>query len=339
MTIHLCGYPAPRRAALAEPVRLAPDGVWRAAVSPRSLVGSYPTVSPLPATSPENTSPAVCFLCHFPSAFAASLGGASCPAVSGLSSTLARARTAVTRPASRILPGERSIRYDRAGSSRTRGSAPTAARAARTRRRPGTRARPPAGGRTARARASGAPTTRSSECPEEPHDLAEDLHVLGIDRLERCVLRLEAHAAVLAIERLHRGLVGRLVVTGERDDDVAVAGVLRPAHHDEVAVEDACLDHRLALHPQHEVALERLRHGDGLLEVLLGEQRSAGGDLPEQRQPGQLDDLRLRRDGLLPASQLEGARLRRVAPQQPRSLEVREVGMHGRRRCQPDRLA
>src|SRR6185437_13163932 len=30
---------------------------------------------------------AVCFLCHFPSAFAASLTGASCPAVSGLSST------------------------------------------------------------------------------------------------------------------------------------------------------------------------------------------------------------------------------------------------------------
>src|SRR5438876_1067374 len=30
VTIHLCGYPAPRRAVLAEPVRLAPDGVWRA---------------------------------------------------------------------------------------------------------------------------------------------------------------------------------------------------------------------------------------------------------------------------------------------------------------------
>ena len=27
VTIHLCGYPAPRRAASAEPVRLAPDGV------------------------------------------------------------------------------------------------------------------------------------------------------------------------------------------------------------------------------------------------------------------------------------------------------------------------
>src|SRR5205085_8317187 len=46
-------YPVARRAESTRPVRLAPDGVWRAAVSPRSLVGSYPTVSPLPAASPE----------------------------------------------------------------------------------------------------------------------------------------------------------------------------------------------------------------------------------------------------------------------------------------------
>src|SRR5690349_20471836 len=37
-----------------------------------TLVGSYPTVSPLPPASPESSSPeAVSFLCHFPSAFAA----------------------------------------------------------------------------------------------------------------------------------------------------------------------------------------------------------------------------------------------------------------------------
>src|SRR5205814_10616148 len=41
---------------------------------------------------------AVCFLCHFPSAFAASLTGASCPAVSGLSSTSCFHGAAVTRP-------------------------------------------------------------------------------------------------------------------------------------------------------------------------------------------------------------------------------------------------
>src|SRR3954469_13256197 len=37
-----------------------------------------------------DTSPAVCFLFHFPSAFAAWLAPASCPAVSGLSSTSRR---------------------------------------------------------------------------------------------------------------------------------------------------------------------------------------------------------------------------------------------------------
>ena len=37
-----------------------------------TLVGSYPTVSPLPPASPESRPPeAVSFLCHFPSAFAA----------------------------------------------------------------------------------------------------------------------------------------------------------------------------------------------------------------------------------------------------------------------------
>ena len=36
-----------------------------------TLVGSYPTVSPLPAAPPELRRPAVSFLFHFPSAFAA----------------------------------------------------------------------------------------------------------------------------------------------------------------------------------------------------------------------------------------------------------------------------
>ena len=99
---------------VAGPVRLAPDGVWRAAASPRSLVGSYPTVSPLPVGGSGDPPKAVCFLFHFPSAFAPWLAPASCPAVSGLSSSLAEARTAVTRPAvpnsSSGLVGERGLR-------------------------------------------------------------------------------------------------------------------------------------------------------------------------------------------------------------------------------------
>src|SRR5437762_1206869 len=45
-TIHLCSYPVPRRAASAEPVRLAPDGVWLAAVSPRRWWALTPPFHP-----------------------------------------------------------------------------------------------------------------------------------------------------------------------------------------------------------------------------------------------------------------------------------------------------
>src|SRR5581483_9154700 len=76
-------------------------------------------------------------------------------------------------------------------------------------------------------------------------------------------------------------------------------------------------------------------------DVLGGEQRSTGGDLADERQPRHV--LRLRGRGLrlapLAPDQLEGARLRRVAPEEPRTLEVRQVRVHGRRRGQADLLA
>ena len=43
--------------------------------------------------------------------------------------------------------------------------------------------------------------------------------------------------------------------------------------------------------------------------------------------------------GALAADQLERARLRRVAAQQPGPLEVREMRVDGRRRREPDRFA
>ena len=73
VTIHLCGYPAPRRAASAEPVRLAPDGVWRAGPVARAAGGLLPHRFTLTGRDSGDPRPAVCFLCHFPSAFAASL--------------------------------------------------------------------------------------------------------------------------------------------------------------------------------------------------------------------------------------------------------------------------
>src|SRR6476619_2914582 len=46
VTIPLGSYPGPRRAASAGPVRLAPDGVWRAAASPRRWWALTPPFHP-----------------------------------------------------------------------------------------------------------------------------------------------------------------------------------------------------------------------------------------------------------------------------------------------------
>ena len=54
-------------------------------------------------------------------------------------------------------------------------------------------------------------TCRRSQLTEDPHHPSQDLDVVGVDRLERRVLRLQADAAVLAIEGLDGRLVGGLV--------------------------------------------------------------------------------------------------------------------------------
>ena len=56
--------------------------------------------------------------------------------------------------------------------------------------------------------------------------------------------------------------------------------------HDEVAVEDAGVDHRVAPDPQHEqvaVAGEVGREREELLDVLLGQHVGAGGDVADER--------------------------------------------------------
>ena len=92
-----------------------------------ALVGSYPTVSPLPAAPPEMRRPAVSFLFHFPSAFAA--WGFPSVLPCGVRTFLGPPkRPAATRPAQRILPlaewdeltRARSLRAPRGSTRRTR---------------------------------------------------------------------------------------------------------------------------------------------------------------------------------------------------------------------------
>ena len=97
------------------------------------------------------------------------------------------------------------------------------------------------------------------------------------------VVRREQHdLAAPAREGLHRGFLA-----GDAgDDDVAVAGFGLVAGDHVVAVEDAGLDHRVAPDAQHEqVALAREvgRDGQHLLDVLLGQDVGAGGDVADQR--------------------------------------------------------
>ena len=113
-------------------------------------------------------------------------------------------------------------------------------------------------------------------------------------------------------------------------------------HDDEVAVEDADVDHRLAAHPQHEqlaVAREVLREREHLFDVLGREHTGARGDVAEQRDvadrspfDGRAGD-RLERDTSI-ARGLVGSR-REIAL----VLERREVRVHRGGRRQADRLA
>src|ERR671919_1457908 len=127
---------------VAEPVRLAPDGVWRAAVSPRRWWALTPPFHPyLRRLRRDSRSPvAVSFLCHFPSAFAA--WGFPSVLPCGVRTFLGPlARPAVTRPASPIVAAPpSSLRAP----SRTRGRRSARPGGARTRHRPGTRGSRPA---------------------------------------------------------------------------------------------------------------------------------------------------------------------------------------------------
>ena len=85
-------YPAPRRAASSEP---ASPCTGRGLASRRvttALVGSYPTVSPLPPASPESRRRRSPFCATFRRLSPPGVSPASCPSVSGLSSSREAAR-------------------------------------------------------------------------------------------------------------------------------------------------------------------------------------------------------------------------------------------------------
>src|SRR5262245_19354490 len=142
------------------------------------------------------------------------------------------------------------------------------------------------------------------------------------------------------MERLDRGLVRGFVVADERDHDLARSRIRLLAHDDDVAVEDPGLDHRLAFHAQEEVgvAAERLRNRDLVLDCLLGEQRPAGGDAPDERE-GRRRRAARRPLLALAADELDSAWLCGITLEQTGTLEVREMRVHRGGRSEADRVA
>ncbi len=85
---------------------------------------------------------------------------------------------------------------------------------------------------------------------------------------------------------LRRRFKRRLLALDEGDDDVAVLGRVAAAHDHRVAVVDAGLDHRVALHLEREVLAvgeDVGRAGDVVGVVLDGGDRHAGRDAPHDR--------------------------------------------------------
>ena len=111
--------------------------------------------------------------------------------------------------------------------------------------------------------------------------------------------------------------------------------------HDEVTVENARVDHRLAAHLQHEelaVAGEVHRQRHEIFHVLLREHVDAGGNFSDKRNVFRGAPLaRDTRRGV--ESHFDGTRLVGVALQVAEFLQRGEVVVHRGRRRQPDGLA
>src|SRR3954468_2749209 len=133
-----------------------------------------------------------------------------------------------------------------------------------------------------------APVTSAAGISVLPHhsdDDALDLYLIGIDedRLHRGVGRLQADlVAGVAVELLERDVRA----ADQRDHHLAVVGALAILDHDEVAVADLLVDHRIAADAEDvgvALADEVFGHREGFVR---GDRfdRQAGGDIAEQRQ-------------------------------------------------------
>src|SRR5213079_2963070 len=125
---------------MAGPVRLAPDGVWRAAVSPRRWWALTPPFHPYRRRLRRCAAGGLLSVPLSVGFRRLPLGSVlPCGVRTFLDTALVRG-AAITRPADPILPGYPPNRSGRAGRARTPDSGRAGRRAGRTPRTPGTRA-------------------------------------------------------------------------------------------------------------------------------------------------------------------------------------------------------
>ena len=350
VTISLCGVPGlggPRQRSL---LRLAPDGVWRAGRVATTAGGLLPHRFTLTAEPPEyaagRRSP---FCSTFRRLSPPGLPRASCPAVSGLSSSLPPdGAPAVTRPARRMVTRISAIRS-----------------------RPSARDRPALRGRRARRAAcrTNSPHTRHSRLTprSERGELLVERAVerdddrssrgsgtpqspcRGSGRGRRRAARARRSRAGGGCDRRARGGTSspspRRPTRRRRRARRRSRRCARPVLAATTTMSPSRMPASIIDSPltrRRKSASRPSGSGTAISSsiVLLGEQRAAGGDLAERAAASALDDGGLVGARLAPAAdELDRARLRRVASEQAGALEVREVGVHGRRRGEPDGLA
>ena len=121
---------------------------------------------------------------------------------------------------------------------------------------------------------------------DQPHEPALHPHLVVAEDpgFIRRVRSLECDRAALAAKAFQR----RLVPVDQRHDDIAVVGRPGFANHHDVAVVDAGVDHRVALHLERVVPGAARDHPAGDRDVAFGVadrlDRDTGGDPAHQRQ-------------------------------------------------------
>ena len=116
---------------------------------------------------------------------------------------------------------------------------------------------------------------------------------------------------VLALESFDRRLV-----LDQSGNNVSIGRIVLASHDDIVTVEDSCVDHRVAMHFEHDHrtgANELLGEGKHFFDVFFGQDRRTGGDPAHERNVTGRGGCPLRR--IRPINDLDCTGFGRIATQ------------------------